>query len=77
MLDFSSSQGKGIHKYRLGHIAIVDYILTILVALIISLFTIIPLDLATVVLLGLSFGIHSLVNVSGATNKFISDIWKV
>lgn len=71
LCKYKDSLGKpniGIHSYRLGGIAIVDYIMTLAVALFTSYLTKIPLNITTVFWLLLAMFLHWLfcVKTSGS-----------
>lgn len=61
----------GIHKYRIGNVAAIDLILTILIALVITYFTKIPITLALIVLFILAIIIHFLFCVNTSVSKFL------
>ena len=44
--------GEWVHSYRFGNVAIVDYLMTIVIAMFISMFVSVPLDIITVFLFG-------------------------
>mgnify|MGYP001288845905 CR=1 FL=1 len=63
--------GKGVHKYRFLNTAIVDYILTILGAILITYLTGIPLILTTVGLLILGIILHYFFGVQTNTLNYL------
>ena len=63
--------GKGAHKYRFLNTALVDYILTILGAILITYLTDIPLVLTTIGLLVLGIIFHYLFGVNTNTLKYL------
>lgn len=63
--------GTGIHKYRFLGTAISDYILTILLAIIISYFTKIPLVLATILAFILGIILHIIFGVETNSTKYL------
>ena len=63
--------GKGVHKYRFLNTALIDYTLTILVAILITYFTDIPLVLTTIGLLVLGIILHYLFGVNTNTLKYL------
>lgn len=63
--------GKGAHSYRILDAALVDYILTILLAFIIAYFTSIPFVLTTIVCFILGIISHWLFGVNTSTIKFL------
>lgn len=62
---------KGVHKYRFLNTALVDYILSIILAIIITYFTNIPLVLTTVIILSLGIILHILFGVPTNTTKYL------
>ena len=69
--DIFGKVGKGGHKYRLLNTPMVDYVLTIIAAFIITYFTNIPLVLTTVVLFILGFACHLLFGVETTLIKYL------
>lgn len=63
--------GKGPHQYRFLNTALVDYILTILGAILITYLTGIPLVLTTIGLLLLGIILHYLFGVNTNTLKYL------
>ena len=63
--------GEGVHKYRFLNVAVVDYYLTILLAMFITYITDIPLLLTTAILLLLSILFHYLFGVQTNTLKYL------
>jgi hypothetical protein len=61
----------GAHQYRIGDVAIVDYILTIIGAFVLSYMTKIPVVLTTIGLLVGSIIIHLLFGVETNTLKYL------
>lgn len=68
--------GKGIHKYRFINTAIIDYILTILVACITTYFSNIPLVLTTIMWLVIGIILHILFGVQTNTLTYLGIICK-
>jgi len=62
---------EGIHKYRLLDTAMVDYILTIISAIVIAFFTKIPLVFITVLLFIISIFLHYLFGINTVTNQYL------
>lgn len=62
---------EGIHKYRLLDTAMVDYILTIISAIVIAFFTKIPLVFITVLLFIVSIFLHYLFGINTVTNQYL------
>ena len=56
--------GKGVHKHRFLNLAIVDYILSIVLAMIITYFTGVPLVLTTIGVLILGIILHSIFGIN-------------
>ena len=63
--------GKGVHKYRFLNAALVDYVLTILGAILLTYLTDIPLVLTTIGLLVLGIILHYLFGVNTNTLKYL------
>jgi hypothetical protein len=63
--------GKGIHRFRLMNLAIVDYILAIVGAIITSFLTHVPLVLTTIIWLILGIVAHVLFGVPTDAVKFL------
>lgn len=63
--------GKGVHSIRLAGTAVVDYTLTLLVAVITSLLTGFPLVLATILWFGIGFVLHILFGVQTSTLTYL------
>ena len=63
--------GEGVHKYRFGGIAIVDYIMTLVVAAFTSYMTGIPLILTTILWLVLAIVLHIMFCVPTSTTKYL------
>jgi len=63
---------KGIHKYRFLDTAIVDYILTLIIAGIISFFSNIPLVLSTIIWFIIGICLHILFGVETNTLKYFN-----
>jgi len=62
---------KGIHSYRFGYIAIVDYVLSILLASVLSYICAIPLDLMTIFVFIIALLLHLLFGVNTATINYL------
>ena len=61
----------GIHKYRIFNTAIVDYIMALIFAAIVTFFTQIPLVLTTIFVLILGIILHMMFGVDTSTLKFL------
>ena len=64
--------GKGVHKKRLLDVAFIDYILTILAALLFSYTTNFPLVLSTIMWFILGIILHILFGVETSTIKYLN-----
>ena len=62
---------EGVHQYRLLNTAIVDYILSLIGAVVITYFTSIPLVLTTIFILIIGIILHMLFGVETNTIKFL------
>lgn len=62
---------KGVHKYRFFNTAFVDYILSLILAIIITYLTNIPLVLTTIIILSLGIILHILFGVPTNTTKYL------
>lgn len=62
---------EGVHKYRFLNTAIVDYTLAILLAMTISYFTGVTLELTTIYTLGFGVMLHVLFGVETNTTKYL------
>ena len=69
--DIFGKPKQGAHQYRFLGTAIVDYILTIIGAMIITYFSGIPLVLTTIVLFILGIVLHILFGVPTVTTKYL------
>lgn len=65
---------EGVHKYRLIDVAMVDYILTIIGAFILTYLTTVPVEITTIFLFSLGIVLHLLFDVNTNTTKFIKKI---
>lgn len=63
--------GKGAHRYRFLNTAIVDYILSIILASVITYYTKIPLVLTTISVLIVGILLHMLFDVDTNTIKYL------
>jgi len=63
--------GTGLHQYKFKGTAIIDYLLTIVGAFIITYFTEIPLVFTTIGLLLVGIILHYLFGVNTHTNKYL------
>jgi len=69
--DLLGSPGVGAHSSRLLNVAAVDYILTILLALLVSWLTKFPLVLVTILMFFLGFACHILFGVNTELTKWL------
>ena len=69
--DFLGVPGKGVHSYTFLNTAMVDYLLTILLAVITSYFTEIPLVLTTIFWFIMGIVAHALFGVNTNTVRFL------
>lgn len=63
--------GEGVHKHRLAGSAAVDYIMSIIVAAILSHITDMPLVISTIFILLLGIVLHSAVGISTGATRFL------
>ena len=70
--DAFGKPGKGVHKYRLLNTAVVDYVLSIIMAIILAYLTKIPLVITTIGVLVAGILSHILFCVDTNVMKFIS-----
>ncbi len=63
--------GEGVHKYNIANGAVVDYILTIIIAGITSYFSKLPLVLSTIMWLIIGIIMHIIFGVKTATVKYL------
>ena len=63
--------GKGLHQYRFKGTAVIDYLLTIVGAFIVTYFTDIPLVITTIGLLILGILFHSLFGIRSQALKYL------
>ena len=69
--DIFGQVGKGVHSIRFMNVAIVDYILTIIMAFLITFFTKFPIELSTIVCFIIGIISHILFGVSTTTTKYL------
>jgi len=69
--DIFGEAGKGVHSYRFLNTALVDYLLTILGAILLTYLTDIPLVLTTIGLLVLGIILHYLFGVNTNSLKYL------
>ena len=72
--DIFGEAGKGVHSYRFLNTALVDYLLTILGAILLTYLTDIPLVLTTIGLLVLGIILHYLFGVNTNSLKYLGII---
>jgi hypothetical protein len=70
--NFFGKPDKGVHSIRFAGTAIVDYILTLFMAIITTFFTKIPLELTTIVWLIMGIISHILFGVQTSTMKYLN-----
>ena len=70
--EFAGKAGEGIHKVRLNDAAMVDYIGTLILAIIISRIAKTPLVLTTIILFVLGELLHMICGVKTSTIKYIT-----
>ena len=63
--------GKGVHKYRILNTALIDYLLTIILAIVLGAVSGIPLVLTTIFSFILAIIMHILFGVETNTLKFL------
>ena len=63
--------GQGVHKYRLFDVALVDYVSTILLAMIVTKFTKIPLVISTILMFVLGIILHVLFCVNTSAVRYL------
>ena len=64
----------GLHRFRLGNIAIIDYILSLIVAFILSYVYTIPFDLTTISVLTVAILIHLIFNVNTSSINYLKNL---
>jgi len=69
--DVLGEPGKGVHSYRFYGIAIVDYVMTIVLAIVTTMITGVPLTITTIGWFMLSIVLHILFCVDTTTRKWI------
>ena len=62
---------EGIHKYRLLDVALVDYVLTILLAIFLSKLTKIPLVISTIIMFVLGIILHMLFGINTSAVNYL------
>lgn len=62
---------KGVHRFRLLNTAVVDYVLTIIISIMTSYLTHIPLVLTTIAWFVVGFVLHILFGVQTSTLKWL------
>jgi len=63
--------GQGVHSYRFLDTAIVDYVLTIALAAVVTKFTGMPFVLSTILMFVLGIVLHAVFCVSTNTTKYL------
>jgi hypothetical protein len=61
----------GVHKYRFANVAVVDMLITMAAAIVISMSTTIPLTITIIGLLLLAILAHTLFGVNTPTQRFL------
>ena len=69
--DIIGKPKEGIHSYRFMGSAIVDYVVTILMTVIFTYLTNIPLVLSTIIVFALGIVLHILFGVSTKSTKYL------
>ena len=69
--DIFGKPNTGIHKIKLGDTSIIDYLATIIGAMIISYYTDIPLVIMTIIILLLGILFHILFGVNTSSLKYL------
>ena len=70
--DIFGKPGEGLHKYKIMSTSIVDFILSIMGALLITYFTNIPLVITTIGVLLLGILLHYIFGVNTEVAKYMS-----
>lgn len=63
--------GKGVHQYRLLDVALVDYLLTLVLAVVVSKLTGLPLVLSTILMFILGIILHWLFGLQTSAVQFL------
>jgi len=63
--------GKGVHQYRLLDVALVDYLLTLVLAMLVSKLTGLPLVLSTILMFILAVVLHWLFGLQTSAVRFL------
>jgi len=69
--DIFGVPGQGVHSYRFLDTAIVDYVLTIALAAVVTKFTGMPFVLSTILMFVLGIVLHAVFCVSTNTTKYL------
>ena len=69
--DMFGVPGQGVHSYRFLDTAIVDYVLTIALAAVVTKFTGMPFVLSTILMFVLGIVLHAVFCVSTNTTKYL------
>ena len=72
--DIFGKPNTGVRKYRIMDVSMVDYIMTIIGAFILSYLTYIPVEITTIFLFSFGIILHILFGVETNTSKFIKKI---
>jgi hypothetical protein len=72
--DIFGKPNTGVHRYRIMDVAMVDYIMTIIGAFILSYLTYIPVEITTIFLFLSGIILHIIFGVETNTSKFIKKI---
>ena len=65
--------GEGIHSYRFLDTAIIDYLLAILGAILLTYYSNIPLVISTIIVLMFGILLHLIFNVNTNTTKYLNE----
>ena len=69
--DIFGAPGTGIHKYRFMGVALVDTVMTIILAMLLTHFFKVPLDLSIIFMLVISLLIHMVFGVETGALKYL------
>jgi hypothetical protein len=63
--------GEGVHRYRFMDVALVDYILTLLLAILVTKLTKLPLVISTILMFVVGIVCHYLVGIQTGATQFL------
>lgn len=69
--DIFGAPGTGVHQFKILNTAMVDYILTIVLAFVVSYYFKIPLVISTILMFALGIVAHALFGVKTDAVKFV------